>query len=388
MEISPEQQIFDLLRKANKILIALPEALTTDAVAGGLALKLFLQKLQKDVELASSGKVEEILRFLGAHDAIKPDITLGKSLVVRVDTSVKKLEEISYQTENNQALIYLKAMGQAFDPADLSFSSDKFPVDAIVTLSAPSLGSLGKLFEMHADLFYETPKINIDHKAANELYGAINLVDVTATSVAEILAGLLEQFEASLLDRDIATALLAGIIAKTNSFQHSQTTPQAFLKASKLVSLGGRQQEIIKNFYKTKSLALLKLWGRCLARLKTSDEFSLAYTVLNKSDFEKTGATPDLAEAALKEFVENLSSYKLAGILAETEPGQFIGWLAAHSAIDFSVMPQALPEAKESGQTFGMYKIYSFSFGPISQADAEHKLRLAAEALLKNFHSA
>jgi len=38
------------------------------------------------------------------------------------------------------------------------------------------------------------------------------LVELTATSVAEILAGLLEQFEAALLDEDIATALLTGIM--------------------------------------------------------------------------------------------------------------------------------------------------------------------------------
>ena len=57
MEISPQQQIFEQIRKSKKILIALPQNLTADSLASGLALKLFLNKQEKDVLLASSRKV-------------------------------------------------------------------------------------------------------------------------------------------------------------------------------------------------------------------------------------------------------------------------------------------------------------------------------------------
>ena len=146
---------------------------------------------------------------------------------------------------------------------------------------------LGSLNEHNADLFFETPKINVDNKAENEYFGAINLVDVTATSVAEILAGLLQEYEAQLLDEDILLpCLLTGIISKTQSFQHVQTTPRAFLKASELVALeGGRQQEIIKNIYKTKPLSLLKLWGRALARMKIQEDIKAIHSVPTGVDF-------------------------------------------------------------------------------------------------------
>ena len=119
-------------------------------------------------------------------------------------------------------------------------------MDLIIALEAHSLEDLGGLYEHNADLFFETPKINIDNNPENEYFGAVNLVDVTATSVAEILTGLLQEYEAQLLDEDIATCLLTGIISKTQSFQDVQTTPRAFLKASELVSLGGRQQDYKK----------------------------------------------------------------------------------------------------------------------------------------------
>lgn len=381
MELSIQEQIFDRLRKANKILIALPENLTADAVASGLALKLFLQKMQKDVDLASSGRQSENLRFLPASDSIKSELPAGKSLVITLDTSVKKLEELSYQTTDDKVNIFLKSKGEVFEATDASFSTEKFPVDAIVTLDAVSLESLGKLFHDHADLFYETPKINIDHKAANDLYGAINLVDVTATSVAEILSGLLEQFEQNLLDEDIATALLTGIITKTNSFQHAQTTPEAFMKASRLVGFGGRQQEIIKNLFKTKSLPLLKLWGRVLARLKTDDGLSLVYSLISRTDFEKSESSEADVILALRELLENIGGYKLALVLFE-QPGGDIGVLAAlHLSLPQDELSEALKLPSHPVLELPQYRVFSVIVPQTSLAEAEHQLLLALDAM-------
>jgi nanoRNase/pAp phosphatase (c-di-AMP/oligoRNAs hydrolase) len=381
MELSTQQQIFDQLRKANKVLIALPENLTADALASGLALKLFLQKLQKDVDVVSSGQPADNLRFLPGYDTLKPGISNGKSLVISVDTSLKKLDEISYQAVTDKVSIYLKSQGQPFEEGDVSFSSDRFPVDAIVILDAPSLEHMGRLFEDNAELFYETPKINIDHKASNELYGSVNLVDVTATSVGEILAGLLEQFEAALLDEDIATALLTGIITKTASFQHAHTTPEAFLKASRLIGIGGRQQEIIKHIYKTKSLSLLKLWGRALARLKTVADLSLIYSLLNPGDFEKADAASEQVLPVLKEFLDNVAGFRLAAVLAEQPSGQTRLALAVHLSLPLEPILAALHLPAKPALELPQFKVFVAELPEPSLATAEQYLLQALEPL-------
>lgn len=381
MELSVQEQIFDQLRKANKILIALPESPTADSIASGLALKLFLTKLQKDVSLACGGHIAENLKFLPGSESILPDISAGKSLVVSLDTSIKKLEELSYQTAADKVRIYLKAKSEMFTPEDVSFSDEKFPVDVIVVLDALSLESLGALFTGHADLFFETPKINIDHKSGNEYFGAINLVDITASSVAEILSSLLEQFEAQLLDEDIATCLLAGIITKTQSFQHAHTTPQAFLKASQLVNLGGRQQEIIKQIYKTKSLPLLKLWGRVLARLKIDEQSALVYSLLNEADFEKSGAGEQEVIPALKELLENVSGYNLLAILSEANHSGSRLCLAAHTSVDLSVMLQSFQAADKSVPAAPNFRIYDLQLPGLSLTEAESRFLEAVKSL-------
>jgi len=381
MELSIQEQIFDYLRKANKVLIALPQNITADSLGSGLALKLFLEKLKKDVVLVCSSQVPGQLKFLPATSSVKADISSEKSLIITVDSSKKKLDELSYQTEEDKIHIYLKSSGNGFTAEDVSFGSGKFPVDLIVTLDAASLEDLGGLFHSHADLFFETPKINIDHKAGNELFGQLNLVETTATSVGEILAGLLEQFEANLMDEDISTGLLAGIITKTNSFQHAQTTPQAFIKASGLIHGGGRQQEIIKNIYKTKSLPLLKLWGRTLARLKVNADLSLIYSLLQPSDFEKSQSTQEELLPVLKELMENVTGYKLAAILSGQPGGGTRVTIAVHLSISAENLIEHLQPSSKPVAEWGQFRVYDFELENISLSEAEHRLLESAKSL-------
>lgn len=376
MEISQEKQIFEQFQKASKILVVLPAKLNSDLVASSLALKLFLKKLQKEAEVVSAGQIAPEHDFLPEIKEIKTEIKGAKSLVVEVNTVQKKLEELSYQVLENKLHIYLKSKNESFAPEDVSFLTDKFPVDLIVTLGCRSLEDAGKIFTDNAELFYATPKINIDNKTGNEYFGVVNLVELSSSSVSELLVLLFEKYEQQLIDEDIATCLLAGIITKTNSFQHSHTTPQAFLKASQLVALGGRQQEIIKALYKTKPLGLLKLWGRALARLKVLENNTAAYSVLTPNDFEKTESTADLAPLALKELLQNVSGYDMLGLLSQAVVGgQVTAWFALHVETQTETF---LKHLGEPVQVLDMqtepYKLYEFVLPNLTLTEAENKL--------------
>jgi nanoRNase/pAp phosphatase (c-di-AMP/oligoRNAs hydrolase) len=373
MELTPHEQIIEQIKKANRLLVALPESLSIDALASGLALKAFLEKQKKDVSLASSGEVPEQLKFLPGSETVISALSSGKSLVVVVDTSEKKLEELSYETTENKASIFLKAKdGQVFLPQDISFAKEKAPYDLIFILDAPVLSLLGGLFEQNADLFYETPKINIDHKAENEFYGAINLVDLSATSVGEILCSLFEKFEQYLIDENIATCLLAGIISKTDSFQHIKTTPKSFLTASQLIEAGGRQQEIVQALYKTKPLNLLRLWGRILAKLKTEND--TVYSVLSGQDFEKSGASSALIPQSILDLIANLSGKKAAAVLAQENGGPVEIFLAAYNGLNLDKFILGLGKpVKTTALSPHNYQLLVFSLPQISLAEAETK---------------
>jgi nanoRNase/pAp phosphatase (c-di-AMP/oligoRNAs hydrolase) len=372
MALSIEQQIFEQITKASKVLVVLPKDLHADYIGGGLALSRFLKKLEKDSIVLSQSSVPEQLHFLPGADVIQHELVASSSFVVSVATTTTEMDQISYHQEEGRVDIFLKPKEGAFTEQDISFRSDRFPYDLIITLGARSLEDLGEVFEHNADVFFETPKINIDNHPDNTSFGAINFVDIAVTSVSELLSNLFEKFETQLIDEDIATCLLTGIIAKTHSFQHAHTTPRAFLKASELIGFGGRQQEIIKYLFKTKPLPLLRLWGRALARIKMADDVSAVYSLINLSDFGKAGAGNSDAEAVLWEMMENISGYQVVGLITEVLNGGSRILFSTSFNISLDSVLKQFPEAKVLHQPFnGSFHILEWELPSTQLTDAE-----------------
>lgn len=315
------QQIISKISQISSILIVTPGN-NGDSLAAGLAIRSFLRKLEKEVTLLSFTEIVPRFHFLPESADISTQIDLTKSLVISVSTKRIKLGELSYKKGPEQLSIFLKPEGGEFTPQDVSFSSSDFPFELIILIGVESLERLGEFYNRNASLFFETPILNIDFKPSNENYAQMNLVNLTATSCSEVVLDLINKFEASLIDETIATQLLTGIIVETNSFQHIRTTPQTFLKASQLVSLGARQQEIVGHLYKSKSLGLLKLWGRVLARLQQDLDNLLVYSAVNQSDLIKSNASEADAESIIKEMSAQLTFAKIFLFLKEDADNQ------------------------------------------------------------------
>jgi nanoRNase/pAp phosphatase (c-di-AMP/oligoRNAs hydrolase) len=314
--MDPIQQIISKLSESKSILI-IGSGNNGDSLGASLALRSFLKKLDKDVAVLSATEVAEKFKFLPQADEVLEKIDLTKSLVMDVSLKKSQIAELSYKKEAEKLSIFLKPTQGELTPTDVTFRSSNFPYDLVVLIGIASFDQLGEFYIGHTELFFDVPLVNIDFRGSNENYGQFNLVQLSATSCSEIILDLINKFESGLVDENIATQLLAGIIAETDSFQHVRTTPQTFLKASQLVSLGAKQQEIISNLYKTKSLGLLKLWGRVLARLKTDPNIWLVYSAVNQNDLEKSEASVSDTDAIIREMVSQLGFAKIFLFLKE-----------------------------------------------------------------------
>ncbi len=329
------QQIIAKISSAQSILI-IAQNTNGDSLAASLALRAFLRKLEKDVMLLAPGPVPEKYNFLPEAALVLERIDLTKSFVIDVSTKRSEVGELSYKKEGDKLSIYLKPRTGEFTSSDISYRSSSFPYDLLILVGIPSLDQLGDFYSQNAELFFDVPIINMDFRGSNENYGQYNLVQLSATSCSEIVLDLVNNFEFSLIDENIATQLLAGIISETNSFQHVRTTPQTFLKASQLVSLGAKQQEIISHLYKTKSLGLLKLWGRVLARLKQETDLALVYSAVTNADVDKSTATITDVELIIKEMVANLGFAKIFMFLHELEENKTEVYI--HTALPINLL--------------------------------------------------
>lgn len=316
--LTAEQQIIELIKKSKNLLITFNKSWNGDAVSSALAMFLFLKKLGKNVDLIAD-KFDQgmIYSFLPAYKEIKSSFDSLRKFIISLNLGQTKINQIKYKIEENNLNFFISPRDGFFTDKDVHTSATDFKYDTIITLDTPDLESLGKIYEAETDFFYRTPIINIDHHSNNENFGQINYVQLTAVSTSEILFYLFDVFSRELVDEDMATCLLAGMIAETRSFKTTNITPQTLSTAAQLISLGGRREEIVNRFYRSRSLNLLKLWGRTLARLSGTCNNQLVYSMLSLNDFIKTNLTEFDLNEVIDEMIVNIPQAQIIIIFCE-----------------------------------------------------------------------
>ncbi len=285
----PFSQSVSWLLRAENILILTHKKIDGDALSSTIALYSVLKKMGKNVTAVCEDPVPEVFQFLPMHEAVGQSLSATQDVVFSIGCKGAEIDSIRYTIENEKINIFITPKKGDITNKDVSFNKRYQSYDLVVVLDSPDLESLGPVYDNNIDMFFHVPLLNIDHKVHNTYFGKINLVDITASSTAEILMQLFQHFpQKDLFDEDLATLLLTGIIVDTGSFQNPNTTPKAFASASKLIGLGARQQEIIKNIYKTKKLETLKLWGKILGNVKNDPLFRMLWSSVSVRDGRDT----------------------------------------------------------------------------------------------------
>lgn len=307
--MSPLQQIVNLIKQSENILVLGHANPDGDAIGSALALTLALRKLDKKVSAASADPVSQMLRFLPELSELETSIAGANDLVVTLPLGDRKDAEVSTRIEDDKLKIFIRPYGQPWDAEDAQIAMGEADYDLIICCDTPDLQQLGKLFEANPNLFYEAPVVNIDHHPSNTGYGKVNLVDTTAASSSELVLRVIQSLEAEagkkLLDPDIATLILTGIITDTGSFQNANTTPRSFEVSADLIDLGARQQEIIQHVYKTKQLSTLKLWGKVLSKIEFDPTYRIVWSTVTDEDLRLSEASDADATGIIDELMSN-----------------------------------------------------------------------------------
>lgn len=320
--MTPIQQIVNLLQKSEKILILGHQNPDGDAVGSALALLLTLRKMGKNALAAAADPVPAVLDFLPALENMETAIAGASDLVISLPLGDRKDAEVFHKIEDGVLKIAVRPVGgQPFTSDELDFAAGEADFDLIICVDVPDFPQLGKLFETNPNLFYETPLINIDHHASNTGYAQVNFVDTTAASSSELVLRVIQSLESEenkkLLDADIATLILTGIITDTGSFQNSNTTPRSFEISADLVEAGARQQEIIQHVYKTKQLSTLKLWGRVLAKIEYDEAHRLVWSSVTEGDLEAADASGAETDGLIDELMSNAPGAEVVLLLKQ-----------------------------------------------------------------------
>ncbi len=345
MKTTPQQQIVNLIKNKEKILIITHRKIDGDALGSALSLYKVLSEMGKEVTAVSSDPVPEMFNFIPDVESIETNFHGSQDFIISLDCKDAEVDKLKYNLEDGKVNIIVSPLYGSFAEKDVSFAKGSNQFDLIIVLDSADLEQLGTVYEKNTDLFFSAPVINIDHHASNTFFGNINLVEITAASTSEILVEIIQKLEKtenkSFIDDDIATMLLLGIITDTNSFQNPNTTPKSFDVAADLIDLGARQQEIIRQIYKTKKLSTLKLWGQTLSKIQIDPVHRLVWSSINKNDLSETGAKPDESEGIIDELMSNAPGAEVILLFKDNQNGMLGGSIRTTSAsIDASQIAQ------------------------------------------------
>lgn len=320
-----QETIYELINNAHSILVTYFSATDGDSLGAMLAIAALLKKLGKNVTTYIPNDIPETLGFLPGIDQISQNLDKKGSLVITMKCTDRQMESIKYSIEGDKVHVYITPKeGMDITPESINFSNKtNQEFDLIISVDSGDKKQMKENYEKYKKIFDETPLINIDHHESNTLYGTVNYVDKTAASTTQMLLELFQNWDKTkdLIDADIATFFLTGLIWDTGSFKHSNTTTEALDTAAELVALGARQQDIVRHLFKTKKMSQLKLWGNILSRSQYDKENRLLWSYANKDDFDSTGSTDDDTGDIIDELLSNASNTDFVMLFKEKPDG-------------------------------------------------------------------
>ncbi len=163
----------------------------------------------------------------------------------------------------------------------------------------------------------------IDHHITNGRFAAVNLLDPSATSTAELIVDLAVGLGLS-IPRDAAVCLLTGVVTDTLGFRTPNTGIHTLEVASALIRAGGSLPDAVERGLHRRSFAAARYWGAGLSRLERDG--GLVWTWLTLADRLAAGY-PGRDDADLVNILSSIDGYEVALIFIEQEKGKIkVSW--------------------------------------------------------------
>ncbi len=157
--------------------------------------------------------------------------------------------------------------------------------------------------------------INIDHHISNDRYGNLTLTDPDASSTGEMIFRLVDGMGLE-ITREMATNLYTAILTDTGAFRYSNTGPQTFAVAGRLLEKGADPACIAQMVYETFPAVKIRLLSRALSTLEFDWQGRIAAITVSKRMLDEAGAQWEHTEGFV-EFPRSIEGVQVAVFFSE-----------------------------------------------------------------------
>jgi phosphoesterase RecJ-like protein len=157
--------------------------------------------------------------------------------------------------------------------------------------------------------------INVDHHHDNTRFGDYNLVQVEASSTAEIVYDLAMLLGVSLTP-EMAAALYVGLVTDTGKFMYESTSAHTHHVAAALIEAGVDVDDTYRRLYEHVPLEKVRLVSRALGKIHRCCGDRLVLTYITSADYEATGAGEEMTEGVI-DHLRSIDGAKVAAVVRD-----------------------------------------------------------------------
>lgn len=243
-EQSAKQQIIDKIKDVDTVLVTVSSSPTVDELSAALGFTLLINKLNKHATAVFSGDIPPAITFLDPEKTFENTVNSLRDFIIALDK--EKADHLRYKVDGDMVKIFITPYRTTIDERDLDFSQGDYNVEMVVAVGVKSIEDLDKALADHGRIMHDATVASLSIGGDSSELGSLNWHEGEASSYSEMLVSLSEALrnDKNLIDEQIATAFLTGIVAATERFSNSNTTSKSMTMAAQLMAAGANQQLI------------------------------------------------------------------------------------------------------------------------------------------------
>jgi hypothetical protein len=239
-----KQQIVDKIKDSSNILVTVSRNPSVDELSAALGLTVLLNKMKKHATAVFSGAIPPAITFLDPEKTFEATVDSLRDFIIALDK--EKADHLRYKVEGEVVKIFITPYRTTITGDDLEFSQGDYNVELVLGLGVQNQDDLDEALAAHGRILHDATVVTVTVGDMQSELGSVDWHEQNASSLSEMLVSLSDSLKSdkALLDEQIATAFLTGIVAATDRFSNSLTSSKAMTVAGQLMTAGANQQLI------------------------------------------------------------------------------------------------------------------------------------------------
>lgn len=239
-----KQQIVEKIKNSSNILVTVSRNPSVDELSAALGLTILLNKINKHATAVFSGAIPPAITFLDPQKTFENTVDSLRDFIIALNK--EKADHLRYKVDGEVVKIFITPYRTTISSDDLEFSQGDYNVELVLALGVKDRDDLDSALSAHGRILHDATVATLSIGETVSELGNIDWHDDNASSLSEILVGLSDSLKSdkALLDEQIATAFLTGIVAATDRFSNNKTSSRVMTIAAQLMSAGANQQLI------------------------------------------------------------------------------------------------------------------------------------------------